>query len=76
MGLTPLEGLVMGTRSGDIDPAIIEFIAHKEGKSIDEIMNMPEQGIGRVRPFQRLLLRFPVTWRTLTWKEMKTQPVL
>ena len=30
----------MGTRSGDIDPAIIEFIAHKEGKSIDEIMNI------------------------------------
>ena len=40
MGLTPLEGLIMGTRSGDIDPAIIEFIAHKEGKSIDEIMNI------------------------------------
>ena len=31
MGLTPLEGLVMGTRSGDIDPAIMEFIAEKEG---------------------------------------------
>lgn len=40
MGLTPLEGLIMGTRSGDIDPAIIEFIAHKENKSIDEIMNI------------------------------------
>lgn len=40
MGLTPLEGLIMGTRSGDIDPAIIEFIAHKEGKSIDEIMTI------------------------------------
>lgn len=40
MGLTPLEGLIMGTRSGDIDPAIIEFLAHKEGKSIDEIMNV------------------------------------
>lgn len=40
MGLTPLEGLIMGTRSGDIDPAIVEFIAHKEGKSIDEIMNV------------------------------------
>lgn len=38
MGLTPLEGLIMGTRSGDIDPAIMEFIAHKEGKNIDEIM--------------------------------------
>lgn len=38
MGLTPLQGLIMGTRSGDIDPAIIEFLAHKENKSIDEIM--------------------------------------
>lgn len=40
MGLTPLEGLVMGTRCGDMDPAIMEFIAHKEGKSIDEIMTI------------------------------------
>lgn len=40
MGLTPLQGLIMGTRSGDIDPAIIELIAHKEGKGIDEIMNI------------------------------------
>lgn len=40
MGLTPLEGLIMGTRSGDIDPAIMEFIAHKEGKTIDEIMTV------------------------------------
>ena len=37
MGLTPLEGLVMGTRSGDIDPAIIEFIAAKEGFSAQEV---------------------------------------
>ncbi len=40
MGLTPLEGLIMGTRSGDIDPAIIEFLAHKENKGIDEIMSI------------------------------------
>ncbi len=40
MGLTPLEGLIMGTRSGDIDPAIIEFIAHKEGKDIDQVMSI------------------------------------
>ncbi len=40
MGLTPLEGLTMGTRSGDIDPAILEFIAHKEGLGIDELMNV------------------------------------
>ncbi len=40
MGLTPLEGLVMGTRSGDIDPAIIEFIAGKEGLDIAGVMNV------------------------------------
>ena len=40
MGLTPLAGVIMGTRSGDIDPAIMEFIAHKEGKNIDEIMTV------------------------------------
>ena len=40
MGLTPLEGVIMGTRSGSIDPAIIEFIAHKEDKCIDEVMNV------------------------------------
>lgn len=40
MGLTPLEGLIMGTRCGDIDPAIMEFIAHKENKSIDEVMDV------------------------------------
>ncbi len=40
MGFTPLSGLVMGTRSGDIDPSIIEFIAKKENKSIEEIMNL------------------------------------
>lgn len=37
MGLTPLEGLIMGTRSGDMDPAIIEFIANKENLSISEV---------------------------------------
>ena len=40
MGLTPLEGLVMGTRSGDIDPAIMEFIAKKENIDIAGIMNV------------------------------------
>jgi acetate kinase len=40
MGLTPLEGLVMGTRSGDIDPAIIEFIAKKENLDIAGVMNV------------------------------------
>jgi acetate kinase len=37
MGLSPLEGLVMGTRSGDIDPAVLEFLSHKEGMSMSEI---------------------------------------
>ncbi len=37
MGLTPLEGVAMGTRSGDLDPAIIEFIANKENLSIAEV---------------------------------------
>ena len=40
MGLTPLEGLVMGTRSGDIDPAIMEFIAKKENLDIDGMMEV------------------------------------
>ena len=40
MGITPLEGLVMGTRSGDIDPAVIQFIAHKEGKTLDEMIDI------------------------------------
>ena len=40
MGLTPLEGLIMGTRSGDLDPAIITFIAGKEGISADEVINV------------------------------------
>jgi acetate kinase len=40
MGLTPLEGVVMGTRSGNIDPAIIEFIAKKENLDIDGVMNV------------------------------------
>ena len=37
MGFTPLEGLVMGTRSGDVDPAILDFISAKEGLSLREL---------------------------------------
>ena len=40
MGLTPLEGLIMGTRSGDIDPAIMEFISKKEQLSLEEMMTV------------------------------------
>lgn len=40
MGLTPLEGLIMGTRSGDIDPAIVTFIAEKEGITAGEVIDV------------------------------------
>lgn len=40
MGLTPLEGLIMGTRSGDLDPAILEFISKKENLTISEVTDI------------------------------------
>ncbi|MFI5250925.1 MAG: acetate kinase [Bacteroidota bacterium] len=40
MGFTPLEGLVMGTRGGDLDPSLIEFIRNKEGMTVREIDTM------------------------------------
>ena len=40
MGLTPLEGLVMGTISGSIDPAVVQFIADKENLSVDEVLTI------------------------------------
>ena len=40
MGFTPLEGLAMGTRSGDIDPAIIPFLMNKENMTFEEVNNM------------------------------------
>mgnify|MGYP003295294801 FL=1 len=40
MGLTPLEGVPMGTRSGDIDPAILEFLAKKENMDVFQLINM------------------------------------
>jgi acetate kinase len=46
MGLTPLEGLVMGTRAGDLDPAIIEFIGAKEGLSTREIETLMNKQSG------------------------------
>jgi len=46
MGLTPLEGLVMGTRCGDIDPAILEFLANKEGMTIAELNTMMNKKSG------------------------------
>ncbi|MFW6264593.1 MAG: acetate/propionate family kinase [Bacillota bacterium] len=46
MGLTPLEGLVMGTRCGDIDPAIIPFLMDKEDLSIEEVDNIMNKKSG------------------------------
>jgi len=40
MGLTPLEGLIMGTRSGDLDPAILQYICNKEGRDINDMLNI------------------------------------
>jgi len=40
MGLTPLEGLIMGTRSGDLDPSIVEFLCKKENISVSEALNI------------------------------------
>ncbi len=40
MGLTPLEGVIMGTRSGDIDPAIVQFICNHENLTVDEMLNV------------------------------------
>ena len=40
MGLTPLEGLIMGTRSGDVDPAVLQFIMNKEGLDINQMLDI------------------------------------
>lgn len=40
MGLTPLEGLIMGTRSGDLDPAILEYLCNHENMTISEMLNV------------------------------------
>lgn len=61
MGFTPLEGLVMGTRSGDLDPAIIDFISSKEGLNLSEIDSLLNKqsgllGISGLTPDMRELL--------------------
>jgi len=62
MGMTPLEGLVMGTRCGDIDPAILNFIAGKEGLSTHEVETLLNTqsgllGISGITNDMRLLLK-------------------
>ncbi|MHC2998697.1 acetate/propionate family kinase [Microbacterium sp. HJ5] len=48
MGFTPLEGLVMGTRSGDIDPAVLFHLARREGMSIDDLDTLLNKRSGMV----------------------------
>ncbi len=48
MGITPLDGLVMGTRCGTLDPACVEFIANTEGKTVTEVLNMMNKKSGLV----------------------------
>ena len=40
MGLTPLEGLIMGTRSGDVDPAVVQYITNKDGITVDDTLTI------------------------------------
>lgn len=40
MGITPLEGVIMGTRSGSMDPAVVQFIANNDHLSVDEVLNI------------------------------------
>lgn len=61
MGFTPLEGLVMGTRSGDLDPAILDFVAEKEGHSLRDVETMLNKqsgllGVSGLTPDMRELL--------------------
>ena len=49
MGLTPLEGLVMGTRSGDIDPGVISYLRRTAGMSVEDIESMLNQQSGVLR---------------------------
>lgn len=62
MGFTPLEGLLMGTRSGDLDPSIVEFLAHQEGMDLTEIDSLLNKqsgllGISGLTSDMRELLR-------------------
>ena len=62
MGLTPLEGLMMGTRSGDIDPSIIPLLMKEEGMSIDEVMTLLNkksglQGVSELSLDTRILMQ-------------------
>jgi acetate kinase len=62
MGFTPLEGLVMGTRSGDLDPAILDFVASKEGLTLSQMETLLNKqsgllGLSGLTPDMRELLK-------------------
>jgi len=40
MGFTPLEGLMMGTRSGDVDPSVVDALVHREGMTVDQVLSI------------------------------------
>ncbi len=48
MGLTPLEGVIMGTRSGNLDPAVVQFIANSDNMTVDEVVNMCNKKSGLI----------------------------
>ncbi|MCR4660878.1 MAG: acetate kinase [Clostridia bacterium] len=48
MGLTPLEGVIMGTRSGDLDPAVVEYLCQVENKTVSEVLNILNKKSGFV----------------------------
>lgn len=48
MGLTPLEGVIMGTRSGNLDPAVVQFIANSDNMTVDEVINMCNKKAGLI----------------------------
>ncbi len=48
MGITPLEGVVMGTRSGSLDPAVVQFIANNDNKTVDEVLDILNKKSGLV----------------------------
>jgi acetate kinase len=59
MGLTPLEGLVMGTRSGDIDPSVVSYLCRRAQMGVDEVESMLNErsgmlGLAGERDFRRL----------------------
>ena len=51
MGFTPLAGIMMGTRSGDVDPSIIPYVMEKEGKNIGEVLNDKNSGLLGISEF-------------------------